>query len=101
MRSKLRQNCRLDLPRGLCGNAKGYMFAKPRFKHVKGPAKTFESICMNCLLTVGICSSEEELAEKESRHACGERVDQQGLPVHRRDSASPTTTIVSAKTLLT
>jgi hypothetical protein len=56
---------------------------------------------MNCLLAVGIFSSEEELAEKESRHACGEGVDQQGLPVTRRDSASPITTSVSAKTLLT
>ena len=36
-----------------------------QFKHVRGPGETFESICMFCLLAVGVCSSEEELTTRE------------------------------------
>ncbi len=41
-----------------------------KFKHVKGPGETLESICMECLLTAGICRSEEELAAREDQHEC-------------------------------
>jgi hypothetical protein len=68
-----------------------------RFKHVKGPARTFESICMNCLLAVGICSSEEGLRAKESQHACGERLDQHELLVKGFDTAASITTAVSRR----
>ena len=40
------------------------MGTQSQFKHVKGPDGTFESICMNCLLAVGICRSEEALVRK-------------------------------------
>lgn len=70
------------------------MGAESQFKHVQGPVRTFESICMNCLLAVGICSSEEELTAKESQHSCGERVDLR-LVVNRRDTAPPIKTSVS------
>jgi hypothetical protein len=73
------------------------MDAESQFKHVKGPARTFESICMNCLLAVGICSSEEELRAKESRHACGERLDQHELLVHGFDTGASITTAVSRR----
>jgi hypothetical protein len=41
-----------------------------QFKHVEGPGGTFESICMQCLLTVGITSSKAELASTEKKHHC-------------------------------
>jgi hypothetical protein len=42
-----------------------------KFKRVKGVGESFESICMDCLLTAGICRSEEELAAREHQHKCG------------------------------
>jgi hypothetical protein len=42
-----------------------------KFKRVNGPRETFESICMDCLLTAGICRSQEELAAREHQHECG------------------------------
>jgi hypothetical protein len=53
------------------------MGAESRFKHVRGPCWTFESICMNCLLAVGICSSEEKLSARENQHVCAKRVDRE------------------------
>jgi hypothetical protein len=41
-----------------------------QFKHVEGPGGTLESICMKCLLTAGITSSEAELASAEKKHHC-------------------------------
>ncbi len=41
-----------------------------QFKHVRGPRGTFESICLICLLSAGICRSEEELVTKENEHDC-------------------------------
>jgi hypothetical protein len=41
-----------------------------QLKHVEGPSRTFESICMKCLLTAGITSSEAELASTEKKHHC-------------------------------
>ena len=46
------------------------MSSSPQFKHVNGRDGKVESICMNCLLAVGICSSDEELATKERAHHC-------------------------------
>ncbi|MGC2111190.1 MAG: sigma 54-interacting transcriptional regulator [Candidatus Korobacteraceae bacterium] len=45
-------------------------------------ARPVESICMSCLLAVGIFSSEEELAAMESEHAC------QGRPTDGTDQLS-------------
>jgi hypothetical protein len=45
------------------------MSCSSQFKHVVGRNGT-ESICMKCLLAVGICSSQEELAVKERGHEC-------------------------------
>ena len=41
-----------------------------QFKHVEGPGRTFESICMKCLLTTGITSCKAELASMEKKHLC-------------------------------
>jgi hypothetical protein len=41
-----------------------------QFKHVNGRDGKVESICMKCLLAVGICSSDEELTARESAHVC-------------------------------
>jgi hypothetical protein len=46
-----------------------------KFKRVNGPRETFESICTDCLLTVGICRSEEDLAARERQHKCEGVVD--------------------------
>lgn len=46
------------------------MRALAKFKHVHGRNGKVESICMNCLLAVAICSSDEELLAKESAHQC-------------------------------
>jgi hypothetical protein len=54
------------------------MGAESRFTHVKGPKRTFESICMACLLTVGICRSEQDLVAKENEHACKGRSEETG-----------------------
>ena len=41
-----------------------------QFKHVHGRDGNVESICMNCLLAVGICRSDQELLARESMHRC-------------------------------
>ena len=41
------------------------MSISPQFKHVNGLNGNVESICIQCLLEVEICSSDEELAMKE------------------------------------
>ncbi len=46
------------------------MEVRSQFKHVIGPKSTLESICLTCLLAVGVCSSEEELKTREWRHNC-------------------------------
>jgi hypothetical protein len=46
------------------------MSSSVQFKHVNGRDGKVESICMKCLLAVGICSSDEELATKERQHHC-------------------------------
>lgn len=46
------------------------MSSSPQFKRVIGRSGTIESICMHCLLAVGIFSSDEELAVKERAHEC-------------------------------
>jgi hypothetical protein len=46
------------------------MSSSSEFKHVSGRNGKVESICMKCLLAVGISSSDEELAMKESQHEC-------------------------------
>jgi len=45
----------------------------PQFKRVDGREGKVESICMNCLLAVGICCSDEELLARESMHRCNGR----------------------------
>jgi hypothetical protein len=46
------------------------MSSSPQFKRIVGRTGTTESICMKCLLAVGISSSDDELAMKEGQHAC-------------------------------
>jgi hypothetical protein len=46
------------------------MSSSPQFKHVCGRNGRTETICMKCLLAVGIFSSDEELAAKEREHDC-------------------------------
>jgi hypothetical protein len=46
------------------------MSSSSQFKHVTGRSGKVESICMKCLLAIGIYSSDEELAMKESQHEC-------------------------------
>jgi hypothetical protein len=46
------------------------MASNAQFKHVSGSNGKVESICMKCLLAVGIYFSDEELALKESQHQC-------------------------------
>jgi hypothetical protein len=55
------------------------MSSSPQFKRVNGRDGKIESICMKCLLAVGICSSEEELAAKERAHKCKVQVEKSGL----------------------
>jgi hypothetical protein len=50
------------------------MGTSSHFKHVNGGNGKVESICMKCLLAVGICSSDEELATKERQHDCKSKV---------------------------
>src|SRR5580700_1760760 len=52
----------------------------PRFKHVEGPHGTYESICMTCLLAVGVARSQTKLAAREIEHACKSAVDGTSLP---------------------
>lgn len=57
------------------------MVAGSQFKHMRGPKRTFESICMTCLLAVGIRDSEAELAIQEREHNCkGECPETRRLP---------------------
>ena len=49
------------------------MSSSPQFKRVNGRDGKIESICMECLLAVGISSSEEELAAKERAHHCNSK----------------------------
>jgi len=51
----------------------------PQFKHAKGPNGTLESICMECLLAVGIGPSEDDLLINEIEHNCKVSVDEVGL----------------------
>jgi hypothetical protein len=56
-----------------------------QFRHSTGRNGKVESICMNCLLAVGICSSAEELLAKESGHACdcqASKIEQEALSLH-------------------
>jgi hypothetical protein len=46
------------------------MSSSLQFKRVVGRTGKTESICMKCLLTVGIFSSDAELAMKEGQHDC-------------------------------
>jgi hypothetical protein len=46
------------------------MSSNAQFKHVSGSSGKVESICMSCLLAVGIASSNEEIALKDSQHEC-------------------------------
>jgi hypothetical protein len=46
------------------------MSSSIQFKRVNGRSEKVESICMRCLLAVGISSSDEELAAKERQHEC-------------------------------
>jgi hypothetical protein len=60
------------------------MVAGSQFKHVRGPKGTFESICMTCLLAVGICGSEAELAISEKAHDCkGQPLETRWQPSRR------------------
>jgi hypothetical protein len=70
------------------GKVKPKMEAKSQFKRVKGPDATFESICMNCLLAVGIRSSEEELQTKENQHDCKGKAKEMG-PIPRNSTYNP------------
>ena len=58
--------------------AKCVMTAASQFKHINGRDGKVESICMNCLLAVGICSSDEELLAKESMHVCDTKASKIG-----------------------
>ncbi len=55
------------------------MSSSPQFKREISRSGMIESICMKCLLTVGICSSEEELALKERAHRCKSETGKLGL----------------------
>ena len=46
------------------------MSSSSQFKRVNGHNGKSESICMRCLLAVGISFSDEELAVKERQHKC-------------------------------
>ncbi len=52
----------------------------PQFKHFRGPDGKFESICMTCLLAVGVCLPEEELVTRELEHDCKGSANWMGLP---------------------
>jgi hypothetical protein len=61
---------RSNLRKSECDTAAG-----SQFKRVRGPIKTIESICMKCLLAVGVRPSERELTDLENLHACNKRSD--------------------------
>lgn len=50
----------------------------PQFKHVNGRNGKVESICMNCLLAVGICCSDKELEAKEGMHNFSGKAEEVG-----------------------
>ena len=52
----------------------------PCFKHVEGPNGTYESICMTCLLAVGVAHSQTKLAAREIEHDCKFAADGTFLP---------------------
>jgi hypothetical protein len=54
------------------------MSSSLQFKHVNGRDGKVESICMKCLLAVGICFSDEELATKERQHHCNSKAGETG-----------------------
>jgi hypothetical protein len=56
------------------------MREQSEFKRVNGPGKTLESICINCLITVDTCMSDEDLAEREIGHRCNDRPEEVALP---------------------
>jgi hypothetical protein len=48
------------------------MREQPEFKRMNGPGKTLESICMNCLIAVDSCMSDEDLAERQIGQRCAD-----------------------------
>jgi hypothetical protein len=46
------------------------MSSSIQFKRVNGGSEKVESICMRCLLAIGISASDEELTAKERQHEC-------------------------------
>jgi hypothetical protein len=52
------------------------MGTSSHFKHVNGRNGKVESICMNCLLAVGICCSDAELIARERSHDCKSSAEQ-------------------------
>jgi len=68
-------------PGSVGGEVKCNMATESQFKQVKGPDGSFESICMTCLLAVGICPSEEELVTRENEHVCNGGAEQIGLQI--------------------
>jgi hypothetical protein len=71
------------------------MSSNAQFKHVNGRNGMVESICMKCLLAVGICSSDKELAAKESRHVCKGEAEEL-KPVEVKLDTRPKSLIVSS-----
>ncbi len=55
------------------------MTDRSKFRRVNGPDGTLESICMDCLLTVAIDRSAEDLDNKEREHMCRRGAEQVGL----------------------
>jgi hypothetical protein len=75
------------------------MGAQSLFKHVKGLGGSFESICMSCLLAVGICHSEEDLAAKENSHRCKVEPEPPSQPKFSRHSATEAVFELDVRTL--
>jgi hypothetical protein len=75
------------------------MEARSPFKHVKGLGGSFECICMNCLLAVGICHSEEELVAKENGHRCKVEHEQPSQPKLSRHNAADAAIELDVRTL--
>jgi hypothetical protein len=63
------------------------MSSRPQFKHVSGSSGQIESICMKCLLAVGIESSEDAIAAKEGGHECP-REDEKSLCAETKSSTN-------------
>jgi hypothetical protein len=75
------------------------MGARSPFKHVKGLGGSFECICMNCLLAVGICHSEEELVAKEAGHRCKVEPEPPSQPKFSRHNAADAAIELDVRTL--